>query len=180
MPLPPHDAADALRHIHAAEKRSATAFHYQAAAPHLFIWGAIWVVGYAGIYRWPHAWPLWPVLVVLGTVASWRVGSRFAKPAYRWRYGATVVALVAFVAAIFAVLPPQSSAQINALFPILVALGYGLLGIWSGAARLALLGAALGALTLAGYFWLPQWFLLWMAALGGGALILGGFWLRRI
>jgi hypothetical protein len=41
-------------------------------------------------------------------------------------------------------------------------------------------GIALGALTLIGWFWLPHYFLPWMAAVGGGALILTGFWLRKV
>jgi hypothetical protein len=39
-------------------------------------------------------------------------------------------------------------------------------------------GIVLAVLTVIGYFWLPGLFLLWMAALGGGALILGGIWFR--
>ena len=33
-------------------------------------------------------------------------------------------------------------------------------------------------LTVGGYFWLAPYFMLWMAGVGGGALILGGLWLR--
>jgi DNA-binding MarR family transcriptional regulator len=69
--------------------------------------------------------------------------------------------------------------QAGAVFPLLVALWYALLGIWRRGMRMALLGLVLGLLTVAGYFWLAQYFLLWMAVVGGGALILGGFWLRR-
>ncbi|HVB86508.1 MAG TPA: hypothetical protein VNK23_07585 [Candidatus Dormibacteraeota bacterium] len=46
--------------------------------------------------------------------------------------------------------------------------------------RMAILGFAVGALTAGGYFSLPQYFLLWMAGVGGGALILGGLWLRKV
>ena len=37
---------------------------------------------------------------------------------------------------------------------------------------------AIAVLTLVGFFWLPQLFLLWMAVVGGGALIFAGLWLR--
>jgi hypothetical protein len=45
---------------------------------------------------------------------------------------------------------------------------------------MVLAGVVVAALTLIGFFGLPQYFLLWMAVVGGGALILGGFWLRSV
>jgi len=47
-----------------------------------------------------------------------------------------------------------------------------------GAPRLLVTGIGVYVLTLAGYFLLPQIFQLWMAAVGGGGLIIGGLWLR--
>lgn len=78
------------------------------------------------------------------------------------------------------ILPPKSTAQGAALFPLVIAFLYVFLGVSTRAARIALLGFVLGALTVGGFFWLPQYFLLWMVGVGGGAVILGGFWLRRI
>ena len=53
------------------------------------------------------------------------------------------------------------------------------MGIWRGL-RFRYAGIAVGALTLGGWFWLPEYFLLWMAAVGGGSLILVGLWLRKV
>jgi hypothetical protein len=39
---------------------------------------------------------------------------------------------------------------------------------------------AIAALTLGGFFFLPAHFLLWMAVVGGGALVLAGLWLRTV
>jgi hypothetical protein len=86
--------------------------------------------------------------------------------------------VILFISAIFAIMPPRTSAQIAAFFPILVALFYLLIGIWTRGARMIVLGLAVGALTLFGYFYLPVYFLLWMAVVGGGGMILGGIWLR--
>jgi hypothetical protein len=54
---------------------------------------------------------------------------------------------------------------------------YFLSGLWIGS-RLAVTGLALAVLTLVGYYLFPAYFLLWMAVVGGGALILAGAWLR--
>lgn len=188
MTIQPQEAADALRDIEQAQRDSATAYHYQRFSPHLFLWGAIWIVGYALTYFRPTVSLAWVVLVPLGLIGSFWMGIRDAGTrassragaASGWRYGATAVAVFLFIAALFAILPPKSGEQVGAIIPVLVALFYALIGVWTHGTRIALLGFLLGALTLAGYFWLPQYFALWMAGVGGGALILGGVWLRRI
>jgi hypothetical protein len=184
MPIQPNEAAETLRDIEHAERHSASAFRYQKASPHLFLWGVIWVIGYAFTYFRPKIWLIWVPLLAIGMVGSFWI-ERGVSPersqAYAgWRYVATLVALFLFITALFAILPPPSSAQAASLIPLLIALCYVLLGLWTRATRIALLGFALGALTVGGFFWLPQYFPLWMAGVGGGALILGGFWLRRV
>jgi hypothetical protein len=184
MPIQPQEAADALRDIEHAEHHSASAFRYQKASPHLFLWGVIWTIGYSVTYVRPGSWLIWIPLLVVGMVGSfwidWRAAAGRSPASAGWRYVATVLALFLFTAALFAVLPPKSSSQADSVVPLLIALCYVLLGLWKRATRTALLGFALGVLTVAGYFWIPQYFPLWMALVGGGALILGGFWLRRI
>ena len=69
--------------------------------------------------------------------------------------------------------------EAGAIAPLVVAMFYALLGVWKGV-RFLVAGAALAALTLGGMFWLPQYFLLWMAAVGGGSLVLVGLWLRKV
>jgi hypothetical protein len=184
MPILPQDAADALQDIEHAGLRSAVAYRYQRSSPHLFLWGVIWMVGYAACYARPSASWIWPPIVLIGVMGSfwinWRAVADRSRATLGWRYAATLVALFLFLSALFAILPPRSNAQIDAFFPLLIALWYAMLGIWTRAARIGWLGLALGALTVGGYFWLPQYFLLWMAAVGGGALILGGVWLRKV
>lgn len=183
-PMQPQEAADALRHIELAERHSASAFRYQKASPHLFLWGVIWAIGYAFTYFRPNIWLIWLPLLAIGMVGSFWIqrglSPERSQASAGWRYVATLVALFLFTAALFAIFPPQSSAQAASLIPLLIALCYVLLGLWTRATRIALLGFALGVLTVGGFFWLPQYFPLWMAGVGGGALILGGFWLRRV
>lgn len=184
MSIPHQEAADALRNIEEAQQHSAKVYHYQRFSPHLFLWGAIWIVGYAANYFWPAASLIWVVLVAIGLIGSFFLGGRATSllvgPSHGRKYAVTAVAIFLFISAVFAILPPRSQAQVGAFLPVLVALFYALVGIWTGGTRIALLALALGALTIAGYFWLPEYFLLWMAGVGGGALTLGGVWLRRI
>jgi hypothetical protein len=85
---------------------------------------------------------------------------------------------VVFIAGTIAIMAPTDPRQIGAFIPLVVAAGYAIMGVL-GLTRMLVLGAALAALTLTGYFALPAHFLLWMAAIGGGSLILGGIWLRQ-
>ncbi len=184
MSIPPQEAADALREIQQAQRDSAVAYQHQKFSPHLFLWGVIWMIGYAVNYARPGTNVVWLALISIGIFASFWIGfrtqpKRSGASKAGWQYGTTALAIFLFITALFAILPPRSEAQIGAFFPILVALFYALIGIWTAALRIALLALVLAALTIAGYFWLPQYFLLWMAVVGGGALILGGLWLRR-
>jgi hypothetical protein len=95
------------------------------------------------------------------------------------RIGLTMLVFYAFLFAIFAVLRPRNPVVSGAVIPLLVAAIYAVMGIWSGL-RFLYIGIALAALTLGGWFWLPHYFLLWMAVVGGGSLILVGLWLRKV
>ena len=56
---------------------------------------------------------------------------------------------------------------------------YVIAGLWFGYAFVAI-GIAITVLTLIGYFFVTGFtFLLWMAVVNGGGLILGGLWMRR-
>lgn len=184
MTVQPQEAATTLRVIEHTQHYSAKAYRYQKASPHLFLWGLIWMAGYGATFAWPEASWIWFVLMPIGIPGSfwisWRAGAERSRSYAVWRVALTLLALSLFLSAFFVILPPKSPVQIDALLPLLIALWYVLLGIWRHAERMALLGLALGILTLGGYFWLPQYFLLWMAGVGGGALILGGFWLRKV
>jgi len=176
-----YQAADALHEIEEAQRRSAVNYGYRRTSPYLILWGVIWIVGYTGIYLRPHWWALWPTLIVLGIVAGFFFkGNAVSKgsSACGWTYAGTALVLFLFFSATFAVLPPKSGVEVGAFLPIFVGFCYAIYGIWARAVRILALGLTVGVLTVGGYFYLPQYFLLWMAAVGGGALILGGLWLR--
>jgi hypothetical protein len=187
MPLSPTEAQDALRDISTTAQASATSYSYRMAAPHFILWGVIWVVAWSVSYFEPTQNWVWLVLDAAGIAGSFYLGRRAARQANasaqrgRWglKYGGSLIAIAAFVAAVFAIMPPRNALQFSAFFPLIVALFYCLAGLWANATRLVLIGIAIAALTLIGFFWLPQIFLLWMAFVGGGALIFAGMWLRK-
>ncbi|SRR5579871_561285 len=69
---------------------------------------------------------------------------------------------------------------LGAFWPIYFMLFYCVAGLWFGRAFIAM-GLSIIVLTLIGYFFVEgAAFLLWMAAVNGGGLILSGLWMRRI
>jgi hypothetical protein len=177
-------AADALKQASATERRSAEAYRYQRFSPYLLLWGVIWVLGYGATDLAPHAagW-IWIALILAALAVSMAIG-RHAEPARtgaqsNWRYSLFFAAVWAFFAATYAVMKPVSGLQQGAFPPLVVALVYTVMGLWSGP-RMVVTGLAVGALTLGGFFYLPQHFLLWEGFVGGGALVLAGLWFRQV
>ncbi len=174
------DASAALADVDAAQSRSALLRGYQSAAPHLIIWGVAWALGYT-ITDLAPGWvnPAWLVIVVPGTLADIAI-ARLDRPGHGpgvltgWLF---LIAFI-FVGGTLAVMRPHDPRQVGAFIPLVVAASYAILGAL-GAPRMLVLGGGLAALTLGGFFALPAHFSLWMAAIGGGGLILGGIWLRR-
>jgi hypothetical protein len=78
-----------------------------------------------------------------------------------------------------AILWPLTPRQLGAFWPNIFMIGFVIAGLWLGPFFI-LCGLSVSALTVIGYFWAGEWFALWMAAVGGGGLIVGGLWLRRV
>jgi hypothetical protein len=175
-------AADALKEASAAERRSARAYRYRRASPHLYLWGVVWVLGYGGSEVAPHlsGW-IWTGLIVAAAGASVWIGQQAPLSARdaRWRAPLLFTAFAAFFAATYTVMAPVSHLQQAAFPPLVVAMVYVAMGMWLGL-RFAIAGVALGVLTMAGFFYLPEHFMLWQGLVGGAALILAGVWFRQV
>jgi hypothetical protein len=175
------EAKSALKDIEKTENRAAASQHGRFAAPHLMIWGVVWGIGYlAGAIDVSTNW-IWAPLSIGGVLASYLIDRRINRGAvkgFSWRYGASFVAIMVFVVALFSIMRPREYNQIAAFYPLVIGLYYAFMGIWTKGWRMLPLGVALIILTIVGYYFLPEYFLYWMAAVGGGGLILGGLWLR--
>jgi hypothetical protein len=179
MVLSPQDAAGALREIEAAENRSAQLHGYERSSSQLVLWGILWAIGYGlnDLFSSRGA-AIWAAIVPIGLVAGF-VAVRGAGHQVGWRYGGVVLTVVAFFSVAFYVLWPVSPKQIAALIPLFVAAAYVVAGIWRGS-RYVATGIAVATLTLVGFVMVRDHFFLWMAGVGGAALILAGTWLRRV
>ncbi len=188
MSLSREQAQEALRDVEQTSRRSATVHGYEIVASYLILWGVIWVLAYGAqdfaprrISQW--AWPVlgtlgWLVSVALGWQRKMSSGAGNARASLRWFLA--FLAYAGFAVGVGAIMQPKTDAQVGAFVPMIVALTYGLVGIFFDAMRLTIAGVMIAALTLGGYFYLPSHFMLWMAFVGGGSLILAGLWMRKV
>jgi hypothetical protein len=185
MSISPLEAADALREIKASAARSREFKGYRLAAPYFFVWGAVWILGYGATGIAPRYGVAWLPLTIAGIAASAYIGWRNRKqdepgaPRIGRAWGASFIAFALFITATYAILPPHDVNQMNAFPALVTAMSYALAGLWTNRVRLTWLGAAIAAATMGGFFFLTPWFAFWMAAVGGGGLILTGFWMRK-
>jgi F0F1-type ATP synthase assembly protein I len=175
MEISSDQALEALDQVAQAQRRVGVLRGYRYAAPHFFLWGGIWMVGFILTYLLPRlANTAWLVLDVLGCVASVLIVRRNSARAQRsaatrvfpLKFLALLATCAGFLVATYAVMQPNSPAQF-AVFPsLLFAAIYIGIGLWRGL-RWSIAGLALAALALIGYFMLRPYVLLWMAGAGG-------------
>lgn len=131
--------------------------------------------GYAG-YIWitVNASNVLVAAAVISVVGRRRIGVR----AFDFRVLAAVLLFFAFGILCTGMLGHFGPREMGAFWPIYFMLFYCIAGLWFGRAFIAI-GLAITALTLIGYFFVAGGsFLLWMAIVNGGGLILGGLWMR--
>jgi hypothetical protein len=181
MPISPEEALEALDQVADAQARSRTLYGYWRGAPHLILWGILWMTGFGLADVFPaHVTVIWSIVTPIGIAIGIGIdrGRDREKRSRDWRYAIIALAFATFFFATFSILRPHSIDQTSAFICLVVSLIYVLMGLWFGF-RYIIGGMLVAALTLAGFFLLHNHFSLWMASVGGSALLLTGFWLRK-
>jgi hypothetical protein len=183
MMMDSKEASAALGEIEAITRRVRQSNFYRISSIMLMLWGVLTALGNVITFVAPVwaklAWAGVYVLGVAGTIvaAGWQ-NSRAATRTFDMRMLAAFLLFFAFgflwtVGLIH--LPPR---LLGVFWPTYFMLAYAIAGLWVGMAFFVI-GLAIAALTLVGYLWAGPWFELWMAAVNGGGLVLGGLWMRR-
>jgi hypothetical protein len=181
-------AAAALNDIDDVVRRVQQSQLYNLASLIMIWWGALVLVGNVMAYLWPwrdYGWYgqfIWPAVNVAGVAGMLLIATLIQTRSRAHGFdGRVIVAYVLFYAFGYfcsRVLGDFGPRELGAFWPIYFMLFYALAGLWFGWAFVAI-GLAITVLTLIGYFYvLSPAFLLWMAVVNGGGLILGGLWMR--
>lgn len=173
------EAAAALKTVERAGRRSEALGFSASAGPQLVVWGLVWLVCNSFVQFGPRWAPVvWLPGVLVGTGLSMWLGRRSGGGVWDLRRGATFLVLVGFMNALVAGLRITEPDRCNYLISLIVAAGYIMAGVWRSA-RLAVVGLVLAVLVLVGWWAVHPWFAVWMGVVGGGTLILTGFWMKR-
>jgi hypothetical protein len=179
------EAAEALSDIEDVVRRVRQSHIYDIASQILIAAGALVMAGNVANFLAPHfGGVIWigvnvlnvAVVAALSTMSTSKTGMR----TFDFRVLAAFLIFYAFGILCSSVLGHFGPRERGAFWPGYFMLFYCLAGLWFGQAFIAM-GFAIIALTLIGYFFVEgPAFLLWMAAVNGGGLILAGLWMRRI
>jgi hypothetical protein len=175
-------ASAALADIDDMVRRVQQSRIYELASQLMVMWGVLVFAGYLVTYFVPrHAVTGWIAVYVVG-IGGWGAISAINRPKsgvrsfdLKFLYALAMIIIFGVFLCIFAHFGPR---QLSTFWPIYFMLFYSIAGLWFGYAFIVI-GLAVSALTVAGYFYAGDAFDLWMAFANGGGLILGGLWMRR-
>ena len=179
------EAAQALSDIEQIVQRVRQSRVYDIASQIMIAAGVLVVMGnLANFASPPHAGFIWitvNVLTVASIAALSTMGPRTSGlQTFDSRVLGAFLLFYGFGLLCSVVLGHFGPRELGAFWTIYFMLFYCLAGLWFGRAFIAI-GLAITVLTLIGYFFVEGGtFLLWMAAVNGGGLILSGLWMRRI
>ena len=176
------EASAALSDIDEMVRRVRQSQTYEIASLIMILWGVLIFVG--NIVNWlspRHGYHIWIAVNVVGSLSTLAIiYFRAGRRGFDARMLVAYVMFFAFGYLCTKVLGDFTPRQLGTFWPIYFMLFYAIAGLWFGSA-FVLIAICVSALTLIGYFYAgASAFLLWMAFVNGGGLILGGFWMRRI
>lgn len=161
----------------------------------LMLWGGVWALGNAATHFAPTKVGLiWTVVGTLGFIGTSLLKARFAKQVTKTDGTAdpNMSKIGWFWAILFGyailwawILYPgrdhnftSGSQHLSAFLATIPMFAYTVGGLWFGRFWLWL-GLAVTAITIIGLCFVPDYFWLWMAAFGGGALFLSGMYMKK-
>jgi hypothetical protein len=192
MTISPQEASAALDSIHEASASVCQRRAHNLAAPYLILWGCIWAVCNSVNQFWP-TWTgkVWLAADILGTAATvWLVvntsirarrgGVRGAEGRAIGRRAAMLgVTMFCYFIAMFLVLSPMAGRKTGAFISLFWTLAYMAAGAWVGT-RLFATGVVGTVGIVLSYLYAGSYFPLALAIVGGGTLIAGGLWMRKL
>ena len=176
------EASEALADIDDIAQRVRQSAIYNVASLIMILWGVLVFAGNIATWLWPrHGYHIWIAVNVAGALATLAmITFRTAPHGFDARMLVAYLLFFAFGYLCTKVLGNFTPRQLGTFWPIYFMLFYSIAGMWLGYA-FVLIGVGISLLTLIGYFYVGGLtFLLWMAFVNGGGLILGGLWMRRI
>jgi hypothetical protein len=188
MNISEKDAQQSLNQIQnaSAQMRKAVASSYASGL--LILWGVLWASAFTATYFYhAYAFHIFMAMSVVGGIGTSIIWWIFcAKTPIKnssgqklgWRMFWFWSLLFVFIIVWLSIFAPFNGMQCNAFICTAVMFAYIVLGLWFSSYFMVFLGLAVTAATLIGYHLLTPYYSLWMALMGGGALLGTGLYIR--
>jgi len=184
------DAKESLTVIEGvtAQTRKAIASSYNGGL--LIIWGLIWIAAFLGTHFFlAWAWHIWMGLGGIGSIVTLWVSRRQIRlanpikiPATEkigWRIFWFWSLLFVYTFIWLSILRPRNGIQLNAFMCTAIMFAYIVTGLWFKSYYMLWLGIVVTCITLVGFYLIPPgYYCFWMAAMGGGAFLITGLYIR--
>jgi len=154
-----------------------------AAPYYVLLWGIVWIVGFTADQFLPQTiagW-IWIGMGIMIGILSGLLAARFhakVRSPLSKRISLLWCAIFTFGLLWIWITQPLDSNQVSIMVVTIVMFGYVIMGIFFGGI-LKWVGLGVTALALIGYYFLQDWYSLWMAFIGGGTLFISGLVLLR-
>lgn len=168
------EAQESLASVTSARLKSFELQGYRQAGSVVAAWGLARLAGFGASQFAPQTAP-WIWLIGWASALAWTITR--PRAANDLRALATWAVAIVFVTLLLVVIRADLRTA-GIVSGLALAASYTTLGIWIGR-RFAVLGVLVFLSACIGWWLAPQWLFLALALGGGGALILGGIWLRR-
>ncbi len=186
MNISPNEAEQALEAIQKMTHKTRQSIVGSGASISLIVTGVIWMIGFMAtqFLSGEIVAVIWIAISIVGSllavIQGWLTSKRVRDPsaaATAKRIGLVWLLLAVFGLAAGAVAWPLDGKQLTVFTFLFIMISWTTMGlllsftpVWPGLVIIALV--------LAGYFWLPGLFFLWVAILGGGGMIVLGLYIR--
>ena len=190
MDISEKEAHDSLEQIQTVvnHTRRTIAASYDSGV--LIMWGLIWIAAFLGTHFFGHwAGYIWMILCGIGAVATFyvcwrqfRSGNPVKFPAAEkigWRIFLFWSLLFVYMFIWLSILKPRGGIQLNAFILTTIMFAYVVIGLWFKCYYMFWLGIGVTCTTLVGFYLIPpSYYCLWMAPMGGGAILGTGLYIR--
>ena len=157
-------------------------------SPLLILWGVLWIIAYTTAqFHLTYASHIFTIMSVIGCVGTavifWLIHLKapirdISSPNIVWRITLFWISLYVYAVIWLFLFAPFSGRQCNAFLSTLAMFAYVVMGLWFTSRFMIVLGLAVTAATLVGYYFIETYYCLWMAIIGGGAFLGAGLYIR--
>ena len=188
MNVSQEEAKESLSAVRDATVRTQRAIASAYANPLLILWGMLWIIAYTTTHFYlSYAFHIFTAMAMVGGVGTAVICLVFhskgpvqetSGPRLGWRIAVFWILLYVYIPIWLFLLAPFSGLQCNAFICTASMFAYVVMGLWFDSRFMIVLGLALTAATLIGFYILRDIYCLWMAIVGGGTILGTGLYIR--